>query len=55
MPYLGIVQAIAIYSMIGGAKQTFEYSHFMLPAILAITLIFIAIMFAIIYKNKKHE
>ena len=53
MPFLGIIQSIAIYTMIGDANQTFGYSSWVLPSILSVTLVFIFLMFAIIHKNKK--
>lgn len=53
MPFLALIQAIAVFTIIESAKGTFSYSTWILPSILLLTAVFITLMFIIIRKNKK--
>ena len=53
MPYIGIIHLIAIYSTIQSAHGTFSWPEWMLPSIIGLTAVFLAVMFIILYKNKK--
>lgn len=53
MPYLSIVQCIALFAIIESAKGTFYYSAWILPTIIILTIITLIITCMIIYKNKK--
>lgn len=53
MPFIAAIQAVAVYSMIKEAQETFEYSGWILPLILILTALCLVLMFVIISKNKK--
>lgn len=53
MPYIAIIQLLAVYTMVQEAHGTFEYSGWVLPIILILTAVFLILMFVNISKNKK--
>ncbi len=53
MPFLSCIQFVIVYSMIETAKGTFQFSKWILPFIITLTVLSLSVMFTIIYKNKK--
>ena len=53
MPFVGLIHALAVYSMINEAYGTFQYSEWVLPFILISAASFLILMFIIIGKNRK--
>ena len=53
MPLIGIIQGIAVITIIESSQGNFEYSSWILPSILILTAIYLVFMIIFIAKNKK--
>ena len=53
MPLIGIIQGIAVITIVQNSKGDFAYSSWILPVILGLTGIYLVFMIAFTIKNKK--
>ncbi len=53
MPFIGIIQGIAVITITESSKGNVEHSGWILPSVLILTAIYLTFMIIIIVKNKK--